>query len=104
MKLSLIEKVSNVLSYLIFVFISLFISVSVLIFIGIVLGELFSGLTGSRPVGYLITTGIYILLLVILFLLRKPVVNAFSGIFIRILTDTDEEEEAGLKDLKSDQN
>jgi hypothetical protein len=106
MKLSLVEKLSNVLSYLIFVFISLFISVSVLIFVGIVLGELFSGVTGSRTLGYLITTGFYVLLLIVLFLLRRPVINAFAGIFVRILTDTDEEEdeEPGSNGIKPGQN
>jgi hypothetical protein len=43
-------------------------------------------------------------LLIILFLLRKPVVNAFSGIFIRILTDADEDEDTNHKDIQADKN
>ncbi|WP_276132368.1 hypothetical protein [Polluticoccus soli] len=101
-KLNVIERSSNVLSYLIFVFICLFLSLSVLIFLGIVIGELFSGIFDSRPLGYLVTTGIYILLVALMFGLRKSIINTFAGVFIRILTsvdedDTDEEEQDATK-------
>jgi hypothetical protein len=92
-KLSVIERSSNVLSYFIFVFICLFISLSVLIFLGIVLGELFSGLLDSRPLGYLVTTGIYLLLVGLMFAMRKTIINAFSSAFIRILTSMDDDDE-----------
>lgn len=101
-KLTVVEKTSGVLSFLVFIFISLFISLAVLVFAGMALGEMFSDLTGSRPLGYLITTGIYILLLLLLFALRKSIVNSFSGVFIRMLThEEDEEEEQNKKEQKT---
>jgi hypothetical protein len=102
-KLGLIERVSNVLSYLIFVFIGLFLSVSVLIFLGIGIGEYFAAVFDSRAGGFFATAGLYILLLIVMFLLRLPLTNAFSGMFIRIMTatepDTDEEDPRKREDI-----
>jgi hypothetical protein len=58
-----------------------------------VIGELFSGILDSRPLGYLVTTGIYILLVALMFALRKSIISAFSGAFIRILTSVDDEDD-----------
>jgi hypothetical protein len=92
-KLGLIERLSNVLSYLIFVFIGLFLSVSILIFLGIGVGEYFAILFDSRAGGFFATAGLYVLLLIIMVLLRLPITNAFSGVFIRIMTATEPEED-----------
>ena len=86
-KLGFIERTSNILSYLIFVFIGLFLSVSILIFLGIGIGEYFADLLDSRAGGFFITAGFYTLLLVLMFLLRNAIINGFSGMFIRIMTD-----------------
>lgn len=92
-KLSVIQTASNVLSYLIYVFISLFLTIAILIFLGIGLGEWLSDLVDSRAGGYFMTAGIFILLMVLLVVLRTTIVNAFSGTFIRIMTEGDEEDE-----------
>jgi hypothetical protein len=92
-KLGLIERISNILSYLIFVFIGLFLSVSVLIFIGIGIGEYFSSVLDSRAGGFFITAGFYVLLLIIMFLLRVSITSAFSAVFIRIMTATEPDED-----------
>lgn len=97
-KLGFIERTSSILSYLIFVFIGLFLSVSILIFLGIGIGEYFSALLDSRAGGFFITAGFYILLLIILFLMRNSVITAFAGIFIRILTATDHDEDEKKKE------
>jgi hypothetical protein len=89
MKLGFIERTSSILSYLIFVFIGLFLSVSILIFVGIGIGEYFSEVLDSRAGGFFITAGFYVLLLVVMFLLRNPIINAFAGVFIRIMTEVD---------------
>ncbi len=101
LKLSMIERTSNILSYLIFVFIGLFLSVSVLIFIGIGVGEYFADVFDSRAAGFFTAALMYIILLAIMFLLRKPITNGFAGIFIRIMTapDPDEEQEQPRKDV-----
>jgi hypothetical protein len=101
-KLTVIERASNVLSYLIFVFICLFLAVTILIFLGISLGELFSGMTDSRALGYLMTTGVYLLLVVVLFLARKPIVESFAGVFVRMLTSGDDDDDE--EERKNNQN
>ncbi len=93
LKLGFIERTSNILSYLIFVFIGLFLAVSILIFLGIGIGEYFSELLDSRAGGFFITTGFYILLLLILVMARVPVLKMFAGIFIRIMTASDEDDD-----------
>lgn len=102
-KLGFIERTSNILSYLIFVFIGLFLAISVLLFVGIGVGEYFSEVLDSRAGGFFITAGFYVLLLVLMFMLRVPVTTAFSSAFIRILTDDgpDDEDKEG-KQSKSD--
>ena len=102
-KLGFVERISGILSYLIFVFICLFLSLSVLIFIGIGIGEYFAALLDSRAGGFFITAGFYLLLVIVLFLLRLPITNGFAGVFIRIMTSTDNaEEEPGGKDSSRD--
>ena len=92
-KLGLIERISNILSYLIFVFIGLFLSVSILIFLGIGIGEYFAAILDSRAGGFFITAAFYILLLIFLFMLRVPITNGFAGVFIRIMTASESDEE-----------
>ncbi|RYD58746.1 MAG: hypothetical protein EOP56_03935 [Sphingobacteriales bacterium] len=92
MKLSIIERVSNVLSYFIFAFITLFLGVAILVFLGISIGEALSSLVDSRALGYLMTTGIYVLLFVVLILCRTAITNKFAGVFITMLTHIDDEE------------
>jgi len=92
-KLGFIERTSNILSYLIFVFIGLFLGISVLIFLGIGIGEYFATVLGSRAGGFFITAGFYILLLIVMLLARTPIVNGFSGVFIRIMTATEPDDE-----------
>jgi len=92
-KLGLMERISNILSYLIFVFIGLFLTVSILIFLGIGIGEYFSSVLDSRAGGFFITAGFYVLLLIVLFLLRVPITTGFSGVFIRIMTATEADDE-----------
>ena len=95
-KLNFIDKTSGVLGSMFFGFIAIFLLLAVLIFLGVGLTEVFSELCDSRPAGAFITAGIYLLLLAGLFAFRKQVLDKFAGIFIRILTtqqDEDEEED-----------
>ena len=101
-KLGLIERVSGILSYLIFVFIGLFLTVSILIFIGIGIGEYFGEVLDSRAGGFFITAGFYVLLLGLMFFLRVPVTSAFSSAFIRILTDDGPDDGKDDKRTKTD--
>ena len=100
-KLGLIDRTSNVLSYFIFTFICLFFLLAIFIFLGMGTGEYFAAVLHSYTAGYFITAGIYILLLLMLVAFRKKIIDIFSSQFIQILTETDrdksdEEEEREL--------
>lgn len=92
-KLAFIERTSNVLSYLIFTFILLFLSTAVLLFFGIGLQEAFSAWVGSRIWGSFLAAAFFLLLCMVAYLLRKPILNAFSNLFVQILTDQGDEDD-----------
>lgn len=97
-KLEFIDRTSNVLSYILFAFAMLLFSMAILIFLGIGLGEWLCEVLNTRTGGFFATAGIYIIFLLVLFAMRKRLIRAFSGIFIRVLTengdDDDNEEKA----------
>ena len=102
-KLSLIERTSTLLGTLIISIIYLFIALAVLTFLGLGLMETFISILdhsegGARVGGAFITAGIFALLLLLLFVLRKMIVGAFAGIFIKILTSGDEDDESKEQD------
>lgn len=92
-KLNFVQRVSGILSFLIFTVICLLFTLCIFIFMGIGLGEYFSALTDSKVGGYLLSSACFLLLFVILIIARKRVVNIFADIFIRILTDQDNDED-----------
>jgi Zn-dependent protease with chaperone function len=89
-KLSLIERTSTLLGNLMLAFIYLFLALAVLTFLGFGLMETFSELVHSRVGGAFITAGVFALLLVLLFAVRKLIIRSFAGIFVRILTEPNE--------------
>ena len=99
-KLAIVERVSSILSYLILTFIVLFLSISILIFLGVAFAEYFAEVLDSRSGAYLLTAGVFLLLFLSIFAFKKLIVRAISGVFIRVLTDTDEEEEDKVRDEK----
>lgn len=98
LKLSLIERTSNVIGHLLLSFIYIFLTLSVLSFVGYGLMETFSAWFNSRVAGSFATAGLFLLLLLLIFALRKPIVAAFAGIFIRVLTEGDEDDEEDEKE------
>lgn len=92
-KLSFIERTSTLLGNVMISFLYLFVSLAVLIFLGLGLVETFSALLDSRVGGAFATAGIFVFLLLMLFMLRKTIINAFAGIFIKILTANDDEDD-----------
>ena len=93
MKLSFIERTSMLLGNLMVSFIYLFIALAFFIFLGFALLETFSSMLDSRVGGAFLTAGVFALMLGLLFALRKNIINAFSGIFIRILTEGDDDDD-----------
>jgi hypothetical protein len=92
-KLEFIERTSNVLSYFIFTFVILLLTMAIMIFLGIGLGEWFSEMFHSRIGGYFATTGVYVVLILLVFALRKPLIHGFCGVFIRVLTDRKDDDD-----------
>lgn len=91
-KLSFIERSSLVLSYLIFTFIALFLSMAVLLFMGIGLGEFLAEVLDSKAGGFFMTGGIFLVFAGVMFVLRKQIINAFAGVFVRIMTESEDDE------------
>jgi hypothetical protein len=78
---------------------------AMMIFFGIGLGEWFSEMFHSRIAGYFATTAVYILLILIIFGLRKRLIHAFCGIFIRVLTDRkDDDDDDGDDELPKEKH
>lgn len=91
LKLDFIERTAGILSYFIFTIICLLVALCIFLLLGVGLAEFFTNHTGSRTTGFFITAGIYVLFLVILGLARKYIVRLFLGIFIRVMTDDEDD-------------
>jgi hypothetical protein len=101
LKLSFIERTSMLLGNLMVSFIYLFVALAFFIFLGFAMLEAFSSMLDSRIGGAFLTAGVFALMLVILFAVRKSIVHAFSSIFIRILTDSDDDDDDDEKDREN---
>lgn len=97
MKLQFIERTSKVLSSLMFGFVLLIISLTVLVFMGFGIMETLSSWFNSRIGGAFATSGVFLLLLFIFVGIRKRVMASFAGIFIRTLTDDPDDDEKERK-------
>ena len=98
LKLSFIERTSMLLGNLMVSFIYLFIALAFFIFLGFALLETFSSMLDSRVAGAFLTAGFFALMLGLLFALRKSIIKAFSSIFIRILTEGDDDDDDDDRD------
>jgi hypothetical protein len=101
LRLQMIRSLSKAIGSLVWLILLLFILFLLLIFIGLILGFLFSEITGSNVIGFSISTGILFLFALLLILLRRtlfidPVVRLLIGIFSA--PGEDEEDEQGEED------
>lgn len=96
-KLNIIEQVSKVLSYFIFMILCLLFLLPVLFFSGIGFAEYIASLVNSTAAGYAITAGIYLAVLLILFAFRKKIIKSFTGLFINVMTDDEDDEQPAKK-------
>jgi hypothetical protein len=90
-KLGIIERVSKTLSYFIFLLFCIIMLGAILIIAGLGFGEYFQSLTGSYTSGYFLAAGLYALLFALLIAFKKPLSKLFVGIFIKELTDTNDD-------------
>jgi hypothetical protein len=92
-QLTIIERLSFVLSYFVFILILILVGFAVLLFLGFSLVDFFTSLTDSHLAGTLLTVSFYFIIFLIIYFCRKPIINRFAGIFISVLTYKEGEEE-----------
>jgi len=91
-KLGFVEKTANVFSYFMWALIGLFIVFGIILFIGLGLSEVFASCGFSRGAAYFMTTGVYLLLLLLLLGLRKKITGFFAGSIVQEMTDQGSDE------------
>lgn len=94
-KLSLIERVAIIMGFCMFMMMCMFITLIILIQSGMGLGTLMAAWVGSEAGGYFLTAGIYLLLLIVAFLLKKKILRFFVNVFVGLLTDGQDENDEG---------
>ena len=91
-KINFIGHTASLLSYFMFAMIGLFMVFCILLLAGLGITEAFVAAGLAKALAFLITIGIYLLLLFILFACRKMITRFFAGIIIGIMTESDEED------------
>lgn len=95
-RLEALERVVNVMGYLIFGAVVFFLGMVMFGFIAFGLAEYLCAVFDSRTAGYFTVAGVFLLLLLVLFALRKKIFNLIGGKILWILTkpkDKNNEEE-----------
>lgn len=85
-RLEVIEKLVNVIAYIIFLVMSILVAFTVILFFSIGLAEWLCDVMNSRFAGYFIIGGVLLLCIVIVFLASKNIIRFFGNKFVRILT------------------
>lgn len=93
LKLSIIERIAIVMGFCMFMMVGMMAATAIIIFVGIGLSIYLGNTIGSQSGGYFIVTGIYILLIGIVAIFKKQLLSQFAGLFVRLLTSNDDEEE-----------
>lgn len=92
-KLGLIERASNLMSLFMLLLISMFVVLLVLVFLGFALATSFAQMTGSALVGFLLTALVFLFLLCMLVLFRRPILKSFANMYVSLLTAADDGDE-----------
>lgn len=93
-KLNFIQFTARVFGYLIFVMIGALLGFAILIYVGFSMAETFTVLAdGSRIAGFFMTVGFYLLLVAILYWLRKPIIRSFTSKMIQVLSENPDTED-----------
>ncbi len=91
LKLNFIGQSASLFSYLMFALVGLFIGLCILLFAGFGLTVALIGCGLSKPASFFITVGIYFLLLISVYVLRKKIMKFFANAFIRVMTEDEED-------------
>lgn len=89
-KLNFIGRTASLLSFLMFGMIVIFIFFCIILFVGFGLTEFFILLGLTKLASFLITIGVYILLLAIVIACRKQITKFFASSIINVMTEGDE--------------
>jgi len=87
-KLEFIEKVINVLSFLLFTIVVLFLLFTAILFLGFGLAIWLSDVMHSHFAGYFATFGIFGLIALIVIWRSKPILNFFANKILVVLSET----------------
>lgn len=87
-KLELIEKVINVLSYLLFTLVVLFLAFSAILFLGFGLANWLTILLNSSIAGYFATFGFIMLLVIIVLWQSKSIIKFFANKILIALSES----------------
>jgi len=93
MKLKFVGGASSVLGSLILGLMLMFVSMLALIFFGMGVMECFSTWLESRIGGAFATAGVFVILLLVLYGMRKSISLVFANIFVRIMTSHDDDDD-----------
>ena len=85
-KLNLIGRTAVLVSYLIFSLIALLIVFCIALFMGLGLTSALMETGMSTVAAYFVTMGIYLVLLIVVILLRKPISGFFADSLVEVLT------------------
>lgn len=97
-QLEIIERVTGIMSYLIFAIILMLICFGFILFLGFGMAEWFTYMLENRIGGFFMAAAFYLILALLLYAVRKPILRKLSDLFVHLLTmrrenDDDEEEE-----------
>lgn len=92
LKLNAIEKIALIMGFCMLMIFGMSFMIAVLLILGMGMSSFFSNQVGcSDTAGYFITAGVYVVLLLLALLMKKPLLRTFAGLFVDLLTgDIDE--------------
>ena len=112
-QLEIIERVTGIMSYLIFAIILILIAFGLFLFMGFGMAEWFTYMLDSRIGGFFMAAAFYLVLGLLLIAIRKPILRRLSNVFVHLLTirrdddddeDTEEEKETAKTGAKKDRD
>lgn len=101
-RLEVIEKLVNVVAYIIFLVMSILVAFTVILFFSIGLAEWLCDVMQSRFAGYFIIGGGLLLCIIIVFLASKSIIRFFANKFVRILTASTATKKGATEDHEED--
>lgn len=100
-KLGIIQRTANVISSMMLGIILLFFFFTMFIFMGMGIMKVLSVWFDSEIWGAFATAGFFLIFILVIGAMRKTITTAFAGIFIGIITESDEDDDNDENDEKT---